>query len=137
MKTVIEKVLTRPGLIFVVDGLGAALSASIFLLLILLDYAHIFGIPKQVLLWLAVLPIGFALFDLSCLVREKFRTTSKIVVIAILNIGYCILSMVLICFHMNSVTSIGWLYFVSEVILVLGLAIFELKVAKRLGSNPT
>lgn len=120
-----------PKRLFIVDGFGALLSA--FMLgVVLVKYESIFGIPKDVLYVLAMLPCLFALFDIYSVVRIKRAIAKFLNSIAIMNLMYCVLSLVLCMYHFAQLTYLGWMYMLGEMMVVVVLASIELKVAKSL-----
>ena len=116
--------------LFLIDALGALVSA--FLLgIVLVYFESSFGIPAKVLYLLAAFPVLFAVYDLICYARLKTNLPGFLTAIALANLGYCLLSLIMAALHYESITLLGWLYIVGEVLLVVGLAILELKVAQR------
>lgn len=133
-KTIKDLILHNPRQLFLVDGVGAMLSA--FLLgVVLVRMERLFGIPPSALYVLAAIPIGFAIYDFICykVVYRNYSTFLKI--IAILNITYCVLSVGYAIYHSVSITLLGWAYIISEVLIVLFLARLEMKVANIVESN--
>ena len=118
--------------IFLIDGAGALLSA--FLLgVVLVHFQPYFGIPKETLYFLAALPIGFAAFDGYCYFVSPKNDGPHLRRIAIINAIYCFISIGLAIYHYSAVTTLGWLYVTSEVVIVLLLARYEWRVADRIG----
>ena len=117
-----------PNQLFQVDLAGALLSA--FLLGIILPiWQPVFGIPVGALRFLAAFPLGFALFDLYSLRQPSARQRRLLRVIAVLNGGYCMLSLGVAWAHREEMTGLGWGYLVSEILLVLGMAALEWRSA--------
>ena len=59
----LEKFISHPKKLFLIDGLGAILSA--FLLgYVLVKLERVFGIPSKTLYFLATLPMFFVIYDL-------------------------------------------------------------------------
>ncbi|MEM8526624.1 MAG: hypothetical protein AAGG68_18415 [Bacteroidota bacterium] len=115
--------------LFLVDAVGAILSA--FLLgVVLVKLEHFFGIPLAVLYLLAAFPCFFACYDLLCYFLAKKRATFFLKGIAYANIAYCILSIGIAFFHLESITYLGWTYILGEVLIVGLLVRLEIKVAK-------
>ncbi|WP_341224430.1 hypothetical protein [uncultured Arcticibacterium sp.] len=131
-KQTLQWALQRPKKLFLIDGLGACLSA--FLLgVVLVEFESLFGIPLGTLYFLALLPCLFILFDVYCYRTNSQNTAKHLLAIAFMNIGYCVLSLGFMVYHSDSMTSFGFGYIILEVIVVLGIAAFEIKVAKGLG----
>lgn len=123
---------TDPRKLFLIDGLGAILSA--FLLgVVLVEFEEYFGIPRPTLYILALLPCLFAGYDFFCYQKKNENVDSFLKGISFLNIGYCLLSIVLASYHYERVTYLGWGYILIEVLIVMTLAMIELKAA---GSCP-
>ncbi len=131
MTKLIQQFVNNPRRLFVVDGIGAILSA--FLLgVVLLRLEHLFGIPASALYVLASLPIVFALFDFYCYHFVQKRFAHYFNILAIVNLGYCCLSIGFAAYHSDAITSLGWLYILIEILIVIYVARIELKVAKIL-----
>jgi len=133
----VQPMKLNPQRLFLIDGLGALLSA--FLLgLILPSFQTSFGMPLSTLYWLAFFPSLFVLYDLGCYFQRTKYQGKLLLIIASANFGYCILSMVLLGYHYSGLTVLGWGYFVGELIIVISLALVEWKVGykqKKILSN--
>ena len=114
--------------LFLLDGIGATISA--FLLgVVLVKLEALFGIPKTTLFLLASLPCFFAIYDFYCYFKVEKNLGKFLKGIAIVNILYCYLSIILATYHYQEITYLGWAYIIIEIIIVLILAVVELKVA--------
>ncbi|MCB9038886.1 MAG: hypothetical protein H6557_19915 [Lewinellaceae bacterium] len=115
-----------PRKLFLIDGLGALLSA--FLLgVVLVQWEHIFGMPPRVLYPLAAIAGAFAVYSLSC---HWFPTQNHgpfLKGIAIANLLYCCLTLGLVVYWYPQLTALGVIYFLVEIGIVCSLAIVELK----------
>jgi hypothetical protein len=121
----------NPKKIFLIDGLGAALS-SFLIGVVGVHYADYIGMPQIVLYILAVIPVFFVLFDFLCFFYIKeIKSNLCLRIIALLNFLYCILSLIFMLYHSKALSIFVWGYFSIEIILVLFLIRFELKVAKN------
>jgi len=117
-----------PRQLFLFDGLGALLSA--FLLgVVLVKWEHLIGMPRPTLYFLAFLPCLFAVYDFFCYFKINKGLAPYLKYIAYANLSYCLISLVLATQHYEQLTKLGWFYFISEIIIVVSLAIFELKTA--------
>jgi len=87
--------------------------------------------PEQTLIYLALIPIAFAVYSFSCyfFMGKKWRTLLKIIAFA--NLGYCVLTFSMLFFHQSELTILGIAYFLIEIIIVAGLAFFEFKIAAK------
>lgn len=116
-------------MLFLIDGFGALLSA--FLLgVILVRFESTFGMPRQTLYFLAFIPCLFVVYDfIICkIIGENWRPFLK--AIAVANLVYCCMSMGLLVHHYSKLTYLGLAYFLIEIIVVLMVAMIELKVAR-------
>ena len=126
----IQQILNHPEprTLFLIDGVGALLSA--FMLGILLpSFERIFGMPAPVLYLLAGMALVFALYSFTCYRRFGQHWRPFLKGIAIINLSYCALTLVLSFYHYTSLTLLGWIYFIVEIIIVVSLAFIELKTA--------
>ena len=121
----------NPRKLFLIDGVGAMLSA--FLLgIVLVKLEHFFGIPVPTLYLLASLPVLFALYDFYSYRQGDDKLAVLLKGIAMMNLGYCLLSIGLAFYHHKVVTYLGWIYIILEIMIVVAIAILELRVAKSL-----
>ena len=128
-----NKLTLNPRILFLIDGIGALLSA--FLLgVILTRFESIFGMPRKALYVLSFLPCLFAVYDFICYsqIAKKWRLYLK--VIAIANLVYCCISIGFVFLHFQQLTYLGFLYFFFELAIVIILAYIELKTAYQTGS---
>ncbi len=123
-----------PRKLFLLDGLGAILSA--FLLgVVLVEFEEYFGIPRPTLYILALLPCLFAGYDFFCYQKKSGNIGSLLKGIAFLNVGYCLLSIGLAIYHYEKVTYLGWGYILIEILIVMTIARIELKAADSYPDN--
>lgn len=119
----------EPRTLFLIDGMGALLSA--FMLGVLLPpFQELIGLPLQALHFLAIIPIFFAVFSLYHYFKFSPNWRPFLTSIATLNILYCILTASLLVFYQGEVHLWGYVYFILEIIVVLTLSFVELKQAK-------
>ncbi len=131
---IVEKLKHHPKKLFLIDGLGAMVSA--FLLgVVLVRLERYFGIPPSTLYFLATLPILFAIYDFYCYRKENDVLGQFLKGIAVANLSYCCLSLGFAFYHSNTITNLGWAYVLGEIFIVVLLATIELGVAKRLTSG--
>ena len=131
LKQFIGKIELEPKRIFLIDGLGAILSA-ILLGVVLVRLERIFGIPSSTLYFLAIPPIFFAIYDFLSYRRDTINIGLFLKGIAIMNLLYCCLSIGFAFYHKNTITILGWTYILVEVSIVITLAIIELRIANQL-----
>ena len=116
--------------LFLLDGFGALLSA-ILLGVFLVKLEKYFGIPKSSLYFLAVLPCLFAIYDFYCYFKIEKNLEQFLKRIAIVNLFYCCLSIGFAFYHYQKITHLGWAYIIIEIIIVVMIAIIELRAVKN------
>ena len=114
--------------LFLIDGLGALLSA-IMLGVVLPRFEAMIGMPPKILYVLAFLACLFAIYSLSCFFRNMENWKPYLKFIAIVNLLYCCLTLGCIIFLHQEVTVLGMIYFIVEIIIIVILAIIELRTA--------
>jgi len=123
------KALT-PKELLLIDGIGALVSAA-FLGLILPSLSPYIGLPDEVLYFLALLPVLFAIFDFGCYFFKSsgFKNALKIMVVA--NALYCVLSIICLGYHFDALGNLGWVYFILEILILLVLIKVEWEVVVK------
>lgn len=114
--------------IFLIDSLGALLSA--FLLgVVLVKFEIAFGMPSDVLYFLAALACVLAAYSyLSYLfVKENWKIFLKIIGVA--NVVYTFITLILVLYFYTEITILGLLYFLAEICIIVILAKIEIKKA--------
>ncbi len=112
--------------LLLIDGVGAITSA-VFLGLVLPAIQDHIGMPVATLRFLAAIAVIFAVYSLSCYRFTSPENPIWLKTIAHLNLCYCVLTFLLVLAHRNELTVLGWLYFLGEMIIVLGLVWLEKK----------
>ncbi len=130
----LEKFISQPKKLFLLDGLGATLSA--FLLgVVLVKLERTFGIPSQSLYILATLPVIFVIYDLYCIRKTRTDEGPLLKGIALINLSYCCISIVFAFYHFSTITIYEWAYLLTEILMTIFLASIEFKVARALINN--
>lgn len=116
--------------ILLVDGVGAAMTA-IGVGLVLPALQPWFGLPAWPLRALGVVGLCFALFSLG---RHFSGTASPASLrqIAIANLTYCAAGAGLLVSSRNTATLLAYLYIGFEIVVVVALSLWELRLARRL-----
>ncbi len=119
MKNLLNTIFS-PERIFLVDGLGAALTATM-LGVALPAFVGFFGMPTTVLYPLAGAAACLAIYSFSCHFLKPQRWQLYLRGIASLNLAYCCSSLVLMYFFWGALTTWGIAYFASEKLVILQL----------------
>lgn len=129
IKLIIIKLTSNPKNIFLLDSIGAFLTA--FLLgFILIRFQNAFGMPQKTLYFLSALALAFALYSLCCYYFISSKWNSFLSVIVVANILYCCLTTGLIFYHFQTLTILGLTYFILEIIIIVCLIFIEIKGLK-------
>lgn len=120
----------QPSKLFLLDALGAVLSA--FLLgVVMMKYQNYFGMPKEKLAYLALAPCLFAIYSFFCYLRKPKNWRSLLKIIAIANLTYCLITFSLLFIDKEELTTLGYIYFINEIVLVVSLVYVEWKTANK------
>ena len=118
--------ILEPRKLFLIDSLGALLSA--FLLgVVLTNFESTFGMPQKVLYFLSINACLLAIYSFMCYLLIKKNWKFYLKIIAFTNLLYCFLTIGLMLYLYKELTNYGLIYFLSEVIVIITLAIIELK----------
>ena len=120
MGEIINRLAQKPRALFLVDGIGAFITAFL-LLAILRTFNEYVGMPPAVLTC-----------SISCyfLLNDNWQPFLKAISVA--NLLYCCLTSGLVIYYYNSLTILGVIYFLAEIIIIVVLVYVELKVLNRL-----
>lgn len=118
----------KPRTLFLIDGLGALLSA--FMLgVVLVTFKSYIGLSNETLYILAFIPVVFSIYDFIVYAINAKNWRPYLKIIAIANLLYCVFSIIVLFTHMDSLKVLGWVYFIAELIIVAILVVYELGVA--------
>ncbi len=112
-----------------IDGIGAIVS-SVFLGLVLPAIVQYIGLPVDVLKFLASIAVMFAVYSLSTHWLVKSGHSKFLIIIAIANLLYCGLTLGVMILYIDEITLWGLLYFIGEILLILGLVSMEFKTVR-------
>lgn len=123
--------LKRPGKLLFFDGLGATLTTSL-LLFIIIPNEHLFGFPTEIGKTLAVVASCFAVCSLVCAKLIKKNHYIFLQLIALANFTYCVITMGVLLENSDQITALGGAYFISEIAIILMIVFLELRVSSKL-----
>ena len=126
--TIISYFINKPKAIFLVDSIGAFLSAFC-LLIISRFYSNYFGINPSTLQLLTILPIIFCIYSACCYLLIKRSFKSFILIIAIANFLNCLITLMLMFTLYSELTILGVSYFVIELMIIALIISIEFKVS--------
>lgn len=125
------KLTKNPKILFLIDGIGALVSA-LMLAIVLVEFEAYIGIPRGSLYILAIFPLAFSLFDLYSYNTSSINTVFKLRVISFCNIFYCFMSLGFVQYHSNSISGLGVTYVLIEIIIVLSIAVIEYDTSSQI-----
>jgi hypothetical protein len=112
--------------LFLIDSLGALLTA-ILLGFVLARFEPVFGMPKKVLYILSFIACIFFIYSFLCFLGKVENWRRYLKIIAVANLLYCCLTIVLAIYFFQKLTIPGLIYFALEIVVVTVLAIIELR----------
>lgn len=115
--------------IFLIDALGA--NVTILCLLILTFNEDIFGMPKRYLLTFMTLGGIFSIYSVVCYFTRPLKWKKYLKIIAALNFLYCMITVTSIFQNSQSLTKMGYTYFILELLVILALVAYEMKLVKK------
>lgn len=130
LNDVLQRIQTRPRLLFLMDAAGALVTAT-FLILVLSKFETIFRVPLPMLMLLSGMASCFAVYSLGCFLFFPANWRLFLRIIAIANLIYCGITAVLVIRHFSAITLWSVLYFMVEIPIVVALARFELKTTTQ------
>lgn len=115
--------------IFLIDGLGAVTSAATTGLVLPL-FSPWTGIPASLLHILALFPVVYATYSLSCfgIVKKIQRWMLRSIIAA--NLIYCVICSALV-FTQSNLLIWGRLYLIAEIFVILVIVSIEIKTDRR------
>jgi hypothetical protein len=128
LTTLITSLRADPRRVFVLDGVGALVSAVI-LGLVLPPFDEALGTTRSALHALAALPVAFALYDLVCWAARVRWWRAAVRGIATANLLYPVFSAVTLWNDQVPLTGLGIAYFTAESATLWAIAALEYRVA--------
>ena len=113
--------------LFLIDSIGAIL--SVVAALTVAQFEPLFGIPAPLLYKLVILGSCFSFYSFLCFFIKVKKRRFYMKLLAAFNLLYCCLTAGLIVYLFQSLTILGLLFFISEIIIIAVLAYIELKTA--------
>lgn len=128
IKNTIDYFSRNPKTLFLIDGLGAALT-TFSLFFVLRPYHNYFGMPINILTSLSIIGLIYCAYSMSCYFLLKTFWSSSLRIIGVSNLLYAISTMLLLYSYYNDLTRIGLSYFLAEILIIVLLVYVELRVA--------
>jgi hypothetical protein len=119
----IQKLIADPTKLFLIDGVGALITAALTLLLT--QFESYIGMPNEILRVLAAIAFIYSMYSLGCYRLKPLNWKPYLKAIMIANALYCCATLALLMYFYQRITALGFVYFISEVIVVGILIRFE------------
>lgn len=129
LQSIINKKISNPRGIFLVDGVGAIISA--LLLFVLSCFEELFGMPVTILNYLILIVLLFVGYSLTCYLLQVKNWQPFLKVIAVGNTLYGLITLVLVFYLYDQLTIFGISYFLIELLILTLLVQLEFKMAFR------
>lgn len=130
MNNLLLRFKEQPFTLFLVDGIGAVVSAlSLGVVLVLLQ--EYVGMPTTILYSLASLAVVYAVISFSCYFGRPANWSFWMKVVAYANLFHCIITLGLLFNYSSQITGLGYFYFIVEILIVLAIVRLELLVANH------
>ena len=130
MRRSIEKFISNPKKVFLADGIGALLTGTL-LIAVVIPFSQAFGMPQSALYYLSALAFLFSIYSFSCWYFKTEHWPALLIVISVANCLYCILISILLVNFSNSLTPLGFAYFIGEIIIIISLVSLETWAVKK------
>lgn len=120
---------TKSQPIFLIDSLGAGVSVSF--LLILYRYEELIGMPSNLILFFTLLASGLSVFSASLYLSQPLNWPFYLRLLALLNTSYGLITLAFVIREWSQLTPLGVGYFGAELLVILILSAYELRLAGR------
>lgn len=129
---ILQKLVNKitPRQLFLLDSIGALLTATM-LGFVLPMFQEYFGMPVDTLHTLSIIAVCFFLYSLLCYISNPQQWKPFLKIIATANALYCCLTTTLVIYYHAQLTTLGWIYFIQEILIIVSLVYIELSKANK------
>lgn len=114
--------------IFLVDAIGAIV--SVLSLLIPYTFEEWFGMPKSAVRMFIFIAIICSIYSTTIFLAKVKNWKPNLTLIALFNMSYCMFTVYHVFKNMNTITALGLVYFIGEILIILTLSIIELRLSR-------
>jgi hypothetical protein len=114
--------------IFLVDAIGGLVSAVSLLVPYLFE--DFFGMPQSAVIVFISIAVAYSIYSTTVYLTNTPNWKFYLAIIALLNIGYCMFTVYHLFKNLDTITIYGYVYFITEVLIILTLSFFELKLSR-------
>jgi hypothetical protein len=123
------KFLKNPKQLILIDILGASVTAAL-LFIVIKNFNHFFGVDLYKINALAIIALSICWFGIICWFAIRKFWKPLLYILATFNLLYCLIT-IWVLYSSTNLTTYGILYFSSEIAIILTLAFFEIRTARR------
>lgn len=134
IQQIISQLAKTPKKIFLIDAIGAFLTAFL-LFAVLRTWNEYIGMPKKTITILSVIALIFCFYSTFCFLINNRNRRFFLKIITASNLLYCCLTLVLLIYHFHELTIIGIIYFAGEILIICSLIYIELAILKSIKQN--
>tara|TARA_B100000745_G_scaffold290434_1_gene229365 strand:+ start:216 stop:626 length:411 start_codon:yes stop_codon:yes gene_type:complete len=128
---IIQQLVQNPKKIFLVDAIGALITAIFMLYILSPLQAHI-GMPLQIITGFGIAALGLFAYSIFCHLQIKTLWRPFLFGVIALNSTYVVVSIILVLMYINDLTTLGIIYFIIEILIIIGLITIEYRTFKHL-----
>jgi hypothetical protein len=118
--------IIKPKTLFLIDGFGA-LASAFLLSVVVARFESIFGMPQKISCLLALVAGLYAIYSFTNYFFIKENREHYLRIIALANLIYCCITAGFVFYYYQLLTSIGLIYFLTEIVLIVNLAVLAFK----------
>src|SRR5690606_36523849 len=100
------------------------------LLIVIKNFNHFFGVDLYKINALAIIALSICWFGIICWFAIRKFWKPLLYILATFNLLYCLIT-IWVLYSSTNLTTYGILYFSSEIAIILTLAFFEIRTARR------
>jgi hypothetical protein len=129
LRKLAQPLVAQPRNVFLLDGVGALLSALLLVVLIA-PLEGIWGMPQTIAYTLSFPAFGFVAYSLGCYFLNPSAWKPLMRLIALANFLYCCVTFALVIVQYSSLTKLGVAYFLGEmgiVFVVIGIELMTVR----------
>jgi hypothetical protein len=134
IQQIISQLAKTPKKIFLIDAIGAFLTA-LLLFAVLRTWNEYIGMPKKTITILSAIALIFCFYSTFCFLINNRNRRFFLKIIIVSNLLYCCLTLGLLIYNFQKMTIIGVIYFGVEIIIISVLIFIELAILKSIEQN--
>lgn len=114
--------------IFLADAIGALI--SVLSLMIPYSFETAFGMPENTVITFIFMAAGCAIYSTVIHLSPIKKWKPYLMIIALINCSYCLFTAYHIFNNQDTLTLLGYCYFIVEIGIILSISLIELKLSR-------